>query len=54
MKLNKEWHLTHQMPQNETLKQRINWHVEHQKNCSCRSIPDKILEEINKTAKIKR
>jgi hypothetical protein len=48
MKLNKEWHLAHRMPTNATLQQRIEWHIEYQKNCSCRPIPEKILAEINK------
>ncbi len=47
MKLNKEWHLTHRMPANATLQQRIAWHVEHQKNCSCRPTPQKMLDEAN-------
>ena len=42
MKLNGEWHLAHWMPMNATLKQRIAWHIEHQKNCSCRPTPKKI------------
>jgi hypothetical protein len=41
MKLNKEWHLAHGMPANATWQQRIAWHIEHQKNCSCRPIPKK-------------
>ena len=47
MKLNREWHLAHRMPVNATLQQRIAWHIEHQKNCSCRPTPQKILKEIN-------
>jgi hypothetical protein len=47
MKFNKEWHLAHRMPKKATLQQRIDWHVEHQKNCSCRPIPQKILDKIN-------
>ena len=47
MKFNKEWHLAYRMPKNATMQQRINWHIEHQKNCSCRPIPQKILDEIN-------
>lgn len=47
MKLNKEWHVAHRMPVTATLQQRIDWHIEHQKNCSCRPIPQEILEEIN-------
>ena len=52
MKLNKEWHLAHRMSANATLQQRIAWHIEHQKNCSCRPIPEKLLVQIN--AKIKK
>jgi len=47
-KLNKEWHLTHRMPPNATLEQRIAWHLEHSKHCSCRAIPGKIKAEIKK------
>lgn len=39
MKINKEWHLKNKMPKNPTLKQRIEWHTEHQKHCKCRPIP---------------
>lgn len=48
MKINKAWHLTHQMPKNPTFEQRVEWHLDHQKNCSCRPIPEKLLEEIRK------
>jgi hypothetical protein len=47
MKTNKEWHLANRMPKNATMQQRIDWHIEHQINCSCRPIPQKILDEIN-------
>ena len=49
MKINKEWHLTHKMPKNPTIEQRIHWHLEHLKNCQCRSdIPEKLKAEIKK------
>lgn len=48
MKLNKEWHLKHPMPEKATLEQRIAWHIEHAKHCACRSVPDKLKEEIRK------
>lgn len=44
----KEWHLAHRMPKNATLEQRIAWHKEHVKNCNCRPMPRKLLEEIKK------
>jgi hypothetical protein len=47
-KLNRDWHLNHRMPVNATLEQRLEWHLEHAKNCTCRSIPDKIAEEMKK------
>jgi len=48
MKLNKEWHATHRMPQNASIEDRISWHLEHQKHCKCREIPEKFLMEIKK------
>jgi hypothetical protein len=47
-KINKEWHDKNHMPKNPTLDQRIFWHVEHARNCQCRKLEGKILEEINK------
>jgi len=46
--MNKEWHLKNAMPKNPTIEQRIEWHLEHQKKCSCRPIPEKLAEEIKK------
>jgi hypothetical protein len=48
LKLNKEWHMAHQMPENATIEERITWHLEHSKKCGCRPIPDKLNEEIKK------
>lgn len=36
------------MPKNPTLDQRVAWHVEHARNCHCRKLEGKILEEINR------
>ncbi len=47
-KLNREWHLSHRMPKNPTLEQRLEWHVEHAKNCQCRPITGKLAEEMKK------
>jgi hypothetical protein len=46
MKINKEWHLNHPMPQNPTFEQRVEWHLEHQKNCACRPIASKLAGEM--------
>lgn len=36
------------MPPNATLNERIQWHLEHQQHCSCRSIPEKLKEEMSR------
>ena len=46
MKINKEWHDKNIMPKNATFDQRVKWHMEHRKNCACRPIPAKLLEQI--------
>lgn len=47
-KINKTWHEQHKMPQNPSFEQRVAWHLEHQKNCSCRPISGKLAEEMKK------
>jgi hypothetical protein len=47
-KLNKKWHLGHPMPKNATIEERIAWHLEHSKYCTCRNIPEKLKAEIKK------
>ncbi len=42
MKLNRDWHLKHKMPEKATMAERIAWHLEHQKNCQCRAMPDDV------------
>lgn len=46
MKINKEWHEKNKMPKNPSFEQRVKWHLEHQKNCNCRPIPQKLLIEM--------
>jgi len=36
------------MPANATIEQRIKWHIAHQKNCGCRPVPEKLMEEMKK------
>jgi hypothetical protein len=51
-KINREWHLANKMPKSAsrrtTLDQRVAWHVAHARNCTCRPLDGKILEEIKK------
>jgi len=36
------------MPKNATENERIKWHLEHEKNYNCRSMPLKLKEKIHK------
>jgi hypothetical protein len=47
-KINAAWHAKNRMSKNPTIEQRIAWHLEHQKHCSCRPITGKLLEEMKK------
>ena len=51
-KVNAAWHEKHPMPKNPSVQQRIDWHLEHYKNCGCRDIPEKLKAEM-KRLKIK-
>jgi hypothetical protein len=51
MGINREWHLGNRMPKNATPEQRLRWHLEHQKNCACRKMPEKMLEKMKKAVK---
>jgi len=44
--INASWHKRHRMPKNPTPAQRIEWHLEHEKQCRCRPMPSTILELI--------
>ena len=46
MAINREWHLTHPMPPKPTMEDRIDWHLAHAANCSCREMPESIRKEI--------
>ena len=48
MKINKTWHQANPMPENPSLEQRMQWHLHHQQNCSCRDIPEKLKAEMVK------
>ncbi len=46
MAINKKWHLKNQMVKNATFDDRVKWHREHIKNCTCMPIPGKLLGEM--------
>ena len=51
MEINFEWHGRNKMPENATTEKKIKWHLAHAKNCACRPIPQKIMNEIRKRKK---
>ena len=44
--MNSEWHNKHPLPPRPTLEKRIEWHLDHAKNCACRPIPPTLKEKI--------
>jgi len=40
---NANWHATHRMLKNQTAEQRIEWHLAHDANCSCRTPPPGVI-----------
>ena len=48
MKINAEWHKVHKMPKNPSQDERIEWHIEHAKQCQCWPIPAKLQAAIAK------
>jgi hypothetical protein len=36
------------MSKKATENQRIKWHLEHEKNCNCNPLPNKLTEKIHK------
>jgi hypothetical protein len=48
MKINAQWHKANRMPKNPTTEQRIKWHTEHAKNCSCYPMPESVKKLLQK------
>ncbi len=46
MAINKEWHAKHKMPKNPSDKEKIQWHLEHEKNCSCRVMSETLRKKM--------
>jgi len=44
MTINKIWHEENPMPKKITPEQKLQWHVNHFRECGCREIPDKIKQ----------
>ena len=49
MAINKEWHLQNRMPKNASFEEKVCWHKEHNKYCSCHpGFPIKLKEEMKR------
>ena len=48
MSINRDWHEKNRMPKNPTFEQRMEWHIAHAANCTCRLISDKLRAEIER------
>lgn len=52
--MNAAWHRAHVMPKNATPQQRLDWHLEHQKQCGCRKLTAaqkaKLVEAVKRAA----
>ena len=45
-KINAEWHQANRMPKNPTLEQRLQWHLEHMRHCSCRELTPELRQQL--------
>ena len=48
MKVNKEWHEKNKLGEKASLDKRVEWHLEHEKNCACAPIPKDVIQELEK------
>jgi hypothetical protein len=48
MSINADWHTKNRMPKNPKESVRLEWHIEHMKNCDCRKPTPKLEDEIKK------
>ena len=46
--MNRGWHDAHPMPAKATLAQRVDWHVEHARECGCREMPESVRRELER------
>jgi hypothetical protein len=49
--MNRDWHKQHPMPPAATAEVRVEWHLKHTKNCSCRPFPQGLLSRLSEEEK---
>ena len=48
MAINREWHIAHRMPPKPNLDERVAWHLDHARHCSCRPPSGTVLDEFRR------
>jgi len=46
--MNADWHRQHVLGSHATLDERIAWHLEHERECHCRTMPASLREEVER------
>jgi hypothetical protein len=46
--MNAEWHDVHVLGQGASMDRRVEWHLEHARECGCRAIPRTVVEELER------
>ena len=46
--MNAEWHDEHALGQGAPLDRRVQWHLEHARECGCRAVPRTVAEELER------
>lgn len=46
--MNAIWHKTHRLSAKATPKQRLRWHLAHQKACDCRELTAAMLQKLRR------
>ncbi len=46
--MNADWHRDHVLGSHATMDERVEWHIEHARECGCRPIPASVNAEIER------
>ena len=44
--MNREWHLAHVLGSKAPMGRRVEWHLEHVRECGCAPVPASVMAEI--------
>ncbi len=46
--MNAEWHDAHVLGPGASMDRRVEWHLEHARECGCRAVPRTVAEELGR------